>query len=414
MTPRFAELLSRGAHKSEDVVASINVEDGHTYGAQQLLASGATHVVVRADRTSPVTFQPTLPGIEVVAPILKPSALPDAADVVSEEVVNGWLFSSDLLLSIFGLEICPTELSFTAVVDSLRSRSISFRTWSAPASFRVEDSSYGKDVTTGRDREVVLAFVPHFRCIEWLPQALESLLAQTRIPDHIVVVNDGPECLPLDVVLRYPTVSLYASDRRAGPFALVDQMWRSSEATVILVQDADDWSAADRLERQLQLYCETGSELIGTQEFRFGSDNRACVVLLPQDANSALAFGPGHFLLHGSSLIATSLLTRLGGWATGLPFAGDSELLMRAVFDTRVLNLSDVSYFRRIRPDALTRNANSGFGSETRSLIWRNIAAKALCNMGRIKAGKLPDLRPLVLSSAINLCHIAGPRVLRL
>jgi GT2 family glycosyltransferase len=54
----------------------------------------------------------------------------------------------------------------------------------------------------------VCALVPHYQCERWLGQALESLVAQTRPLDRIIVVDDASREPPSDVVRCFDGVTL--------------------------------------------------------------------------------------------------------------------------------------------------------------------------------------------------------------
>ncbi len=253
----------------------------------------------------------------------------------------------------------------------------------------------------------VLAIVPHYHCEAWLRRCLSSLVTQTRPPQGIVVVDDGSGSPPVTITEEFPNVTLLASPFNVGPYRLIQQVIDDTNYDAYLFQDADDWSASDRLEKLLSAATDTGAELIGTQEFRvFEEESRLTPVCYPLDVNLALAEKPGHPLLHPSSLVTRDLVQRLGGFATGLKFGGDTEFLLRAALVARIVNVPDYCYFRRKRAGSLTTAPDTGLESPARAELLGSLKQRALANYAALRAGQPPCLEPLVTAKPIILSYI--------
>src|SRR5271169_543436 len=126
------------------------------------------------------------------------------------------------------------------------------------------ESSSGKAGLIRRSASV-LAVIPHYKYEKWLAQSIESVLAQTRPPDAIVVVDDASSQPPIDLVRRYPTVTLLVADRNRGPYAMLQAIFERTSYDVFMLQDADDWSTPDRLELLLSRAEEKRAEMAGCQ-----------------------------------------------------------------------------------------------------------------------------------------------------
>ncbi|MDP9019718.1 MAG: glycosyltransferase, partial [Actinomycetota bacterium] len=208
----------------------------------------------------------------------------------------------------------------------------------------------------------VLALVPHHRCERWLDHCLASLVGQTRPPDGIVVIDDASPEPPTEIVRRFPGVTLLRATANVGPYRLVQQVIDETSYDRYLFQDADDWSAPDRLELLLAAAERTGAELVGSDYVMLCTDEvRTLLHAFPVDVNGALAEAPTcHALQHPTSLVSRTLVTRLGGYASGMRFSGDDEFLRRAAHVARIVNVPRVLYFRRHRADSLTTYPASG------------------------------------------------------
>jgi len=261
----------------------------------------------------------------------------------------------------------------------------------------------------------VLALIPHFQCEEWLDDALESLAQQTRPLDGIVVIDDASGDPPTRLVQRHPGVTLLHADRNVGPYRLVQQVIEETDYDAYLFQDADDWSAPERLEKLLAAAERSGAELIGTQELRvFCDEPEVAPIVWPLDIEGAFKVKPTAFpLLHPTSLVSRDLVMSLGGWASGLRFSGDAEFLRRARFVAKVANIPDHLYFRRIRRNSLTTATQTGLKSPERQRVMEMLWERARSNAEVAAAGGQPDLSPIVTAPPVGLKRLAGPPLRR-
>lgn len=257
----------------------------------------------------------------------------------------------------------------------------------------------------------VAALIPHHRCEHWLPECLESLVRQTRPLEAIVVIDDASEEPPTDIVRRFPAVTLLRSRENVGPYRLIQQVMNDTAYDAYLFQDADDWSAPERLEALLAEAARTGAEMVGGQEVRVRCmEGEVLPFLRPLDANAALADDPGSFpVLHPTSLVSRDLVMRVGGFATGMRFGGDAEFLRRAACVARVVNAPHFGYFRRIRPGSLTMAPATGLRSPARRALIQELRARAEANADVAKRGGAPDLTPYRIAGPVRLDHLAGP-----
>ncbi|MDQ3889999.1 MAG: glycosyltransferase, partial [Actinomycetota bacterium] len=251
----------------------------------------------------------------------------------------------------------------------------------------------------------VLAVIPHFRCEEWLDECLESLVRQTRPLDGIVVIDDASGDPPLRTVQRFPEVTLLHADRNVGPYRLVQQIIEETDYDAYLFQDADDWSAPERLELLLRYAAESGAELIGTQEIRvFCDEPEVAPIRWPLDVAPEFAQKPTAFpLLHPTSLVTRDLVVALGGFASGLRFSGDAEFLRRARFATSVVNIPHYAYFRRIRQGSLTTAPETGLQSPERKRVMEMLWDRARRNAERVAEGREPELEPCAVAAPVGL-----------
>jgi hypothetical protein len=254
----------------------------------------------------------------------------------------------------------------------------------------------------------VLALVPHFNCVKWLGQCLDTLVSQTRPLEGIVVIDDVSTEDPLPVVSRFPQATLLRSRENVGPYRLVQSVIDATGYDAYLFQDADDWSAVDRLELLLREAEATGAGLVGAQELMHLKE-KIYLNPHPRDVNRAFSLGWGHSLLHPSSLLSKDLNRRLGGYSAGLRFGGDLEFQSRAVWAGRVLNLPYHGYFRRIRENSLITAPATGIGSPARKLVDQKTRDQFNENARLVSENKVPHLEPHSPAGPVAFEHLAGP-----
>jgi hypothetical protein len=265
------------------------------------------------------------------------------------------------------------------------------------------------------EKPTVLALVPHWRCEQWLARSLNSLRQQTQPLTHIVVIDDASAQPPLEIVQALsgdglPEVTLLQATARVGPYQLIQSVIERTNYTAYLFQDADDWSSCDRLEILLHTARQSRAEIVGTQEIRvLEPSGQLQSVGYPLDVNAALAQKPGHALLHPTSLVTKNVVQRLGGFATGLKFGGDTEFLLRAHWRSRIVNCDRYAYFRRKRPHSLTTAIATGLDSPVRQTLLKDLKQRAIALKQQAALSKPLDLRPMQQAPPIALKHLWGP-----
>jgi hypothetical protein len=262
------------------------------------------------------------------------------------------------------------------------------------------------------DSPTILALIPHWQCEPWLRRCLASMEQQSHPLTHIVVIDDASLEPPIEIVRAFKTVTLLTASERVGPYGLIQTVIDRTDYDAYLFQDADDWSSCDRLETLLATARSHGAELVGSQEIRLlEPELQLQAVGYPLQVNRALAQAPGHPLLHPTSLVSRSLVQRIGGFATGLPFGGDTEFLLRAHWRARIVNSPRYCYFRRKRPGSLTTATATGLDSPARQALTASLKQRARANSLAAASNAPIDLSPMLLTAPPALSHCCGPEL---
>jgi hypothetical protein len=259
----------------------------------------------------------------------------------------------------------------------------------------------------------VLALIPHFECEQYLDDCLAALTAQTRPLDGIVVIDDVSAEPPIDIVKRYPNVTLLRAAENSGPYRLVQTVMNQTDYDAYLFQDADDWSAPDRLWQLLEHAEATGADMIGSQEVRiFCDEPEVAPIQWPLDGNAPFKERPTAFpLLHPTTLVSKHIMQAAGGYSMALRFGGDAEFLRRVHHVGRCVNSPHHGYFRRVRQGSLTTAPATAIGTPARKQLMEETFARASANAERVARGEQPDLTPLRPGPPVKLERLCGPRL---
>jgi glycosyltransferase involved in cell wall biosynthesis len=187
-----------------------------------------------------------------------------------------------------------------------------------------------------------------------LGQAIDGMLAQTVRELEIVVIDDGSADDSADIAreatARDDRVRLLSMPANVGIARSLNEGLRSARAPVVAVQDADDWSEPERLERQLAaLDADPAVAVVGSRMREVGPDGAE---LRPR---TAFAAGDvGEILLRINPIPNTCAAFRrdvalaVGGYDARYRYATEYDLWLRLAERHRVITLDEVLSTRRM------------------------------------------------------------------
>jgi hypothetical protein len=204
-----------------------------------------------------------------------------------------------------------------------------------------------------------------------------------------------------------------ASPDNVGPYRLSQEVISNTTYDAYCFQDADDWSMPERLELLLREGERSGAEMVGCQGYRFiGSEGEVVPITFPLDVNAALEMQPTkHAIMHPSSVVTRDLVQRIGGYAAGLKFGGDTEFEHRATYVARIVNVPQFTYVVRNRDNSLTSSIDTGLESPDRLALRKIAFERVHTNTALVAAGAAPDLTPLATAPPLPLRHVSGPHL---
>lgn len=215
----------------------------------------------------------------------------------------------------------------------------------------------------------VSVIIPAYNARDSIGQAIDSVLAQTRRPEEIFVVDDGSTDGTADIIKQYGNQVTYLYQENAGAARARNTGIQAARCEWISFLDADDLLEPKRIQVQLELlernpdlvwcYGNYQSCLFGTDQSHPSHDPARVGGLLSgadyfPDYLEAYAAGfPGHT---NTILVKKSVLGEIGNFDPSLAWGQDADICFRIAYKYPkagyVQECLAVTYFRR--PGSIT------------------------------------------------------------
>lgn len=195
--------------------------------------------------------------------------------------------------------------------------------------------------------------IPCHNQAQYLPDAIESVLAQTFKPEEIFVINDGSTDNTSEVARLYPVTLIEQVNKGLSSARNTGIM--NSTADYIFPLDADDVMLEECLERVADKIRTTGADIVAPSFKEFGM-SRGNVVLManPQLEDFKLGNRIGYF-----SAIKRSALLEVGGYSPKMTFGYEDlhlwiNLLSRG---KKIVTIQDILVLYRTKAHSMIHEA---------------------------------------------------------
>lgn len=270
----------------------------------------------------------------------------------------------------------------------------------------------------------ICVVIPAYNAGSTIARALDSVLAQTRPADEIVVVDDASIDETADLARSYDGVTVITLDRRHGASGARNVGIRAAKGEWIAFLDADDAWLPTKLEKQIPaILSDPQISLVFCASDEFAADGeplgdtyRGCAVTSGEKAWKALL--AANFVATPTVVAPRRLLLDLGGFDETLKIAEDQDMWIRLSLAGQFAYVPESLVHVHVRRRSLSTWAFDDQQAYTLPMIerhlaklrdrltpeeTRNIMGTRIGGIGRIACGH-GDLRhglPMVLRAAL-------------
>lgn len=202
-------------------------------------------------------------------------------------------------------------------------------------------------LTTPLDAPAVTVLIGAFENERTVAHAVKSILAQTQTDLELIVIDDGSQdrsaAVAQEAIGTDPRGRVMRLERNLGIARSLNAGLEAAAAPFVAIQDADDFSEPERLEREVAvLSSEPDVAVVGS---RMREVDQAGRVLQPRTSFAAGDIGPVLMrfnpIPNGSALIRRDAARAVGGYDPRYRYATEYDLWLRLAERHRLLALDD-------------------------------------------------------------------------
>ncbi len=250
--------------------------------------------------------------------------------------------------------------------------------------------------------------IPNFNRETLIGETLSNLLGQTRLPDEIIVVDDGSTDKSVEVIQSFGSKVKLIQQTNQGPGAARNAGLRIATGEFIQFQDSDDLFSLNKLEVQARLLDQTGADIafspwvkVRIEERRVIFENHVLQQKMPPPKLSLACWWlRGWSTVFQSLLFRRSCLDKIGFYRTDLKLGEDGELFFRALTASPKVAFSAeaLTLYRLHETNKLTQD--EGASRTIRVIDW------ARCLQHMIKQSESSGLQSDLMTRSIFLAGV--------
>ncbi|WP_424236931.1 glycosyltransferase family 2 protein [Bhargavaea ginsengi] len=211
--------------------------------------------------------------------------------------------------------------------------------------------------------EKISIIIPAYNAELYIEEALNSILNQTYKNIEVIVCDDNSKDKTWEIIQHYSDldnrVIALKNEINLKAAATRNKCIQHSTGTYIAIQDADDYSDLNRLEKQVKILKESKYDFVGSWMYlvnesgEFGESIRK-ELPIKEDFIEGLPF------CHGTLIFQKEVLEKCNGYKVSkyTQRGQDADLIMRAyAYGFRGYNIQEPLYYYRLDNAAISRRS---------------------------------------------------------
>lgn len=217
--------------------------------------------------------------------------------------------------------------------------------------------------------------------LNYLKEAVDSLLNQTVMPDEIIIVIDGQISLEVkqyleNLKIKKTLIRLIFLEKNAGLANALNVGIRAAKGNIIIRMDADDICFENRLELQLDYFKNNDVDVLGGQIIGFGTNISDLIIkrsvpVNHEDIAESMKIRPP--FNHPTVIFKKEVFESLNGYSTEF-FPEDQDFFVRAkMCGFKLANLNEKILYYRLGKDLssmIKRRHGFKFAKKELILLW--------------------------------------------
>ena len=213
-----------------------------------------------------------------------------------------------------------------------------------------------------KDSKLISVIMAAHDSEKYIAESIESILAQTYPCWELVICDDASSDGTFEIISGYAEkdrrITVLQNQSNHGAAATRNRCIEASRGEYIAVQDDDDVSEPDRLERLMERIKRDRCDLVSSGHYLFDGSGKYAVCLPEEEYPTKRSFLSGMPFCHAATLFTRECLDKVGGYRVSRETVRneDYDLFMRLYAGgASGCNVPDVLYGYRVDAAALKR-----------------------------------------------------------
>jgi glycosyltransferase involved in cell wall biosynthesis len=211
------------------------------------------------------------------------------------------------------------------------------------------------------DQPLVSVVIATYNMAQYLPEAIDSVLAQTWKNLELIVVDDGSTDNTAEVMEPFksdPRVRYFPTENQGQPRAKNHGL-NEAKGGFIAFCDADDLWSPKKLAIQMPFFQDSQVGVVYSEVSYIDQNGAPLEKDIPYDRHSGQVTEQlvvKNFVPFGTAVIRRACVEKNGAFDVDLPMGIDWDLWLRYSIDWHFHYTSDITYIYRIWPGQMSKN----------------------------------------------------------